>query len=139
MFAYDADVGTHYSKNLAGQSHCWSSYQTTHRTCIGVQQLSPNNASVHFLACRACEDIGDDIDRLEAAEAFGRGGGWNRHPVDVTELSPGAAAAVAVLPGSFRQDGLLKSALKGYAGTRGGFCKLKCSLAVTQRPTTRVV
>jgi hypothetical protein len=68
-----------------------------------------------LVACRTCNAIAADIDRLEAAGAFG-GGGFNRGAVDVSELGPECAAAVAVLPGAFRQDGLLKSALKGYAG-----------------------
>jgi hypothetical protein len=68
-----------------------------------------------FCTCRAAADIEDDIERLEAAGAFG-GGGFGRHPVDVLQLSPECAAIVAVLAGSFRRSGLLKTALKGYAG-----------------------
>jgi hypothetical protein len=67
-------------------------------------------------ACSACKALADDIERLESEEAFGRVGGRGRQPVDVEDLSPVSAEAVAVLPGCFRKNGMFKSALKGYAG-----------------------
>lgn len=74
---------------------------------------------------RASAEIVADIDRLEAASAFGTGrGGAGRHPVGVEELGAACAAAVAVLPGTFRQEGLLKSALTGYAGVWCGHNRL---------------